>query len=174
MKSFWIASLLIALAACGGGGSGGDGPVAPPPVSSSVKVTCLDLHEQGTTTACAPGGAGAARLIAAAAAATRSVDLGQVSRGVEAALSSGVNNTRPARFTGHIVYWTNLDCNGRTDPWIMAEGGFNVAAGATEFGNVSLQCGDATPGAKWFRIDIFESDRTTLVDQVVGDFRLVE
>jgi len=167
--SIWMAVLLAALAACGGGGSESGGGAA----ASSVKVVCLDLYEQGTTTACAAS-AGASRQSLAGAVETRAVDLGQVRRGIEAALSSGVNNPTPVEFNGHIVYWTNLDCNSRTEPWVMATGGFRIAAGGTSYGGVSLQCGDATAGAKWFRVDVFESDRTTLIDQVVGNFRLVE
>jgi hypothetical protein len=156
--------LLGALAACGGGGDGGG--------AGAVKVVCMDLHEQGTPTACAASAA--AQGIALSALEAREVDLGQVQRGVQARLEAGVENATPFDFDGIIQYWTNLDCAGRTEPWIMAEGGFPIRAGGTEFGGVSLECGDSTAGAKWFRIDILTSDRVTLVDQITGNFRLVE
>lgn len=156
--------LTLALAGCGGGGGGGGGGDPSP---GSVKIDCVDFRNTGEAPDCRDIGA------ALAHATTTQVDLGTISRSQEVFISMEVTNSTASQFAGYWEATITLDCGGRPVPWVMASGDTTITAGQTITYTVSRTCGDATLGVHTATLTLYESDRTTVVDEVEGTFTLV-
>jgi hypothetical protein len=179
MKTLTFVVLVgLLLAGCGGHGGGGHGG------SGKVEIDCVDLRNTGDEDACAVGAVTASvsaidtRLRTFAetgiSAVPTNVDLGQISRNTEAQLSATVDNSTGDEFTGLVVYSTDLDCAGRTEPWVMGTSVIIVPAGENIETAVSQQCSDASLGTHTITITVYQQDGITMVDQVIGTFVLVE
>jgi hypothetical protein len=167
--------LALFLVGCGsgGGGSGGDQPAAAPaPVpAGTVSIKCLGTYNPGNES-CVTNLA--APKAAAAVTAPATMNLGTVNRNQQIKTTVSISNTTAALKTVYVVLSTNLDCNGRTQPWDLATMTVKVAPGETNTSIIGYSCGDASPGEHTITPTVYaEIEHTTVLDTVVGTFEIL-
>lgn len=161
--------LAAALAACGGSGGGSSGGGNPTP--TSVGIRCFDFYNDGQNDDCQNPQAGGTMVTSA----TTLISLGTIDRSSMVEITAIISNPTGSVFNGKLDITVDFGCAGDTTWNIINKQAISVPAGGTFTKTTFGQCGDASPlGSRQIIATVYESDGTTEVDRVVGQFTLVE
>jgi hypothetical protein len=157
MKWLWV---VLVLAGCGSGG----GDQSP---KGAVSIQCVGVYNVGAerciTNVASP----------TSAAASSPMDLGDVTLGNQAQSRTVISNSTLGSVKVFINIYTDLDCNGKKGLYLLSEGTATIPPAQTFDTTVGFSCGNASLGPHVMNSIVYAADRTTVLDQVNGEFTLV-